>query len=140
MRPTTAQAGQQGVMLLEALIGILIFSIGILAMIGFQALAIGYSADAKYRSDASFLANEIISQIWVDRTNLANYAYPGGTAAALGPWVVKVNSYLPGSTGANAPTIAVNAATGSVDVTVRWQMPSADAARNYRAVALVANP
>ena len=135
-----SKRGQRGVMLLEALIGILIFSIGILAMVAMQGLAIGYASDAKYRTDASFLANELIGQIWLDRPNLANYAYPGGSSPALTNWVAKVNNYLPGA-GANAPTVAVNAATGEVDITIRWQPPSSTSgAHNYRTVARVSNP
>jgi len=55
---------QRGSMLLEALISILIFSIGILAIIGLQAASIKMSSDAKYRSDASFLANQLVAQMW----------------------------------------------------------------------------
>jgi type IV pilus assembly protein PilV len=140
MRAVREKCREQGVMLLEALIGILIFSIGILALVALHALAIGYASDAKYRSDASFLANELMGQIWIDRPNLATYAYPGGTAPALATWVAKVNNYLPGSGGANAPTVTVDAATGQVDITIRWQPPNADATHNYRAVARVSNP
>jgi len=45
---------QKGATLLEALMGILIFSVGILALVGMQALAIKQMTDAKYRSDAGF--------------------------------------------------------------------------------------
>lgn len=55
---------QSGVMLLEALIAILIFSLGILGVVGMQASAIAASRDAKYRSDASLLANDLIGQMW----------------------------------------------------------------------------
>ena len=140
MQPILLERGQRGVMLLEALIGILIFSVGILAMIAMHALAIGYTADAKYRSDAGFLASELIGQIWVDLPNRGNYAYPGGTSPALNNWVLKVNNYLPGSGGANAPTVVVDVATGQVDITLRWQPPSADGVRSYRAIARVSNP
>jgi len=57
---------QRGSMLLEALISILIFSIGILAIIGLQAASIKMSSDAKYRSDASLLASQYISSMWSD--------------------------------------------------------------------------
>lgn len=140
MQRTHSKLSQQGVMLLEALIGILIFSIGILSMVAMHALAIGYASDAKYRSDASFLANELIGQIWIDRSNLNNYAYPGGTAAALDPWVAKVNNYLPGSVGGNAPSVAVDLASGQVDITIRWQPPNADMAHSYRSMTRVTNP
>lgn len=135
----TPRGRQQGMMLLEALIGILLFSIGILASIAMLSKTIGQVSDAKYRIDASFLANEIISRIWVDRANLANYAYPGGTAPALATWVADVNSALPG-TAANAPTVVVDAATGQVTVTVRWQAQAAATPSNHMAIATVANP
>lgn len=127
---------EQGVMLLEALIGILIFSLGILSMIAMQGLAIGYTADAKYRSDASFLANEIISTMWMDSPNLANYVYPGGSAAPLAAWVTRAGTILPQADA----TIAVDTATGNVDVTLRWTPPNSTETRTYRTLSVVSGP
>jgi type IV pilus assembly protein PilV len=64
---------QSGMALLEALIGILIFSLGILAMIAMQAASVNAVADAQYRIEAVNAANQLLSQIWVsvDRTNAA---------------------------------------------------------------------
>ena len=140
---SAAPRRQGGVMLLEALIGILIFSVGILAMVAMQGLAIGYVSDAKYRADAAFLADEIMSMIWLDRANMANYACcsPVGSSPNLAPWVAKVNNALPGSgAAANLPSIVVDTAAGTVDITIRWQLPSADSARNYRVIATIQNP
>ena len=107
-------AKQSGVMLLEALIGILIFSIGILAVVGLQSLSVKNQADAKYRADASYLANQIIGQMWADRANLALYAHnPTPAVTTLAPptcnpistpsananvtaWTGKVSATLPG--------------------------------------------
>lgn len=130
---------QKGALLIEAMIGILIFSIGVLAVVAMQGRAIGQVSDAKYRIDASFLANEIISQIWVDRANLAAYAFPGGTASGLTTWTNKLASTLPGTT-LNPPTIAVNAASGQITVTVRWQAPKATTPSQHMAMSIVANP
>jgi len=83
MKPTPHQS-QAGMMLLEALIGILIFSIGILALVAMQARSISVLADAQYRIEAVNLSNRLLSQIWVnvDRTNdaamqasLVNFAH-----------------------------------------------------------------
>lgn len=113
---------QQGVMLLEALLGILIFSLGILAVVGMQAMAVKTVAESKYRMDAGFLANEVIGDMWVDRSNLASYAYAGGTPpAVLANWTAKVQSALPG-VAANPPAIAIDAAN-TVSVTIFWQHP-----------------
>jgi type IV pilus assembly protein PilV len=124
--PILTKAGirQKGATLLEALIGILIFSVGILALVGMQALAIKHMSDAKYRSDASFFANEIIGQMWVNRTSLGTYAYAGAGAppAAINDWVTHIQNTLPGVTAAaNLPIITVAGTT--VTVTVRWQLP-----------------
>jgi len=129
---------QQGVMLLEALIGILIFSVGILALIGMQATAMRATIDAKYRSEASFLANEIVGLMWVsDKSNLAAFATsPGSPATCPGapvcPWITRVERLLPNAIGANAPEIAI--ATNEVTVTVRWKAPGDAQASNHVAI------
>ena len=135
-RPPSRGASQRGVMLLEALIGILIFSIGILAMVGMQAAAISRVSDAKYRADASFLANSLIAQIWVDRANMANYAYPGGTAPALATWVTSVSGDLPAATAA----VAVTPASGTVAVTISWTPPNGTDTHNYQSTAQISAP
>ncbi|HEX5160460.1 MAG TPA: type IV pilus modification protein PilV [Steroidobacteraceae bacterium] len=121
---------QSGVALLEALVGILIFSIGILAMMGLQAQAIRNTVDAKYRNEAAYLANQIIGQMWVDRTNLADFDTTSGAAAAMDTWRKKVASTLPRVTvgGTNSPVIAI--AGNQATVTVFWQMPGADSVQH----------
>lgn len=121
-----SNAGQRGATLLEALLGILIFSVGILALVGMQALAIKYMSDAKYRSDAAFFANEIVGHMWVNRGALGSYAYDGTGAppVAIDGWVTSIQNGLPGVTAAaNLPTITVAGTT--VTVIVRWQIPGA---------------
>lgn len=70
MNKALTRVQQDGSVILEALIAILIFSIGILALVGMQATAISNVADAKYRSTAGFLADEIVGTMW--STRLAN--------------------------------------------------------------------
>jgi len=147
------RSSQQGVMLLEALIGILIFSLGVLALVAMQAVSISNVSNARYRTEAAFLANEIISQMWMDRgTNLANvdtYAFAGGGTAnvSLGLWVAKVNTLMPKAT-TYPPTIQINnlpVALGmpqarQVTVTVRWRAPDAITTSNHIAVGFVSDP
>jgi type IV pilus assembly protein PilV len=54
---------QSGVMLIEVLIGMLIFMIGVLGLIGLQAKSITQSMDASTRSQAAFVAQEFFSQM-----------------------------------------------------------------------------
>jgi type IV pilus assembly protein PilV len=137
---------QQGVMLIEALVGILIFSIGILAMIGMQAVAMRATIDAKYRSEASFLANEIIGTMWVDRTNLNAYATsPASPASCSSPpalgdppsctWISRVQTLLPQATGTNGPTIEISSQQATI--IVRWQRPGESTVSNHTVVAQI---
>jgi len=60
--------GQQGVALLEVLVSLLLFSLGILGLIGLQARAVSFSIDAEDRNRASLLANDVASAMWLQRT------------------------------------------------------------------------
>jgi type IV pilus assembly protein PilV len=118
---------ERGVMLIEALIAILIFSIGILAVVGMQSVAIKNVTDAKIRSDAGFLVNELMSQMWTDSGNINAYIYPGsGTIPTrLAGWITRVNARLPDATNV-PPIVAVTGGTASggvVQITVRWRLP-----------------
>jgi|APFre7841882724_1041349.scaffolds.fasta_scaffold02167_4 type IV pilus assembly protein PilV len=130
---------QQGVSLLEALISILIFAVGILAVVALQAASIRTSNDAKFRADASYLANQLVGRMWTDRANLANYAHNAtgafvcdtrvGTAvatpanASLNAWLQTVNSTLPGGSN-GAQRVVVDATTNLVTITMCWRAGS----------------
>jgi type IV pilus assembly protein PilV len=132
-RQSSAQGGERGVMLIEALVAILIFSIGILAVVGMQAIAIKDVTSAKYRSEAAFLTQELLSQMWTDNGNIGTYAYTGAGAppAKIQVWVNKVQSTLPDGanqlpsvTLTNLVPAAAAAPTGAtVQITVRWRTP-----------------
>jgi type IV pilus assembly protein PilV len=64
---------QRGVFLLEALIAILIFSLGVVGMMAMAGASVTAQSDAEYRSEAANMADQIASQIAlkVDRSNLA---------------------------------------------------------------------
>jgi len=125
----TTATRMQGVMLIEALIAILIFSIGILAIVGMQGVAIKSVTQSKYRSEAAFLVNEMLSQMWNDTGNLASYAYPGAGAvpARVTDWKARVDARLPGTADPNmAPTISItgaNAQGATVQIVVWWRLP-----------------
>lgn len=155
-RPMRGTAAQRGVALLEALIAVLVFSIGILALIGLQAFAVKSSADAKYRADASYLASQVINQVWVDQANIANYALNANAAdcaagAAPGnahpakPLIDQAAALLPGAAG-DRQRIVVNVAAdpnlatqpiNQVTVTLCWKGPQENDYHNYVATARV---
>ena len=117
---------RQGSMLLEGLIAILIFSMGILALMGLQAASIANTGEAKFRADAAFLANKVISRMWV--TNPANRVAdfsPAGTQFLA--WKTEVGDQYTGVPGGIAPTVTFTAPrpnTTNVVVTVMWRSPN----------------
>lgn len=135
-QPLNTDKAQAGVMLLEALIGILIFSLGILSLVALQATSIQLTSDAKYRTDATLLANRLIGQMWVSGGDLAalkaNFE-TGGTAYDL--WLADVSAKegLPGVVAAGAgivstlPLVTVDdtagATAGQVVITMFWRTP-----------------
>jgi type IV pilus assembly protein PilV len=148
------KTSQSGMMLIEALIAILIFSLGILGMVAMGSVAIAAQSDAQYRTEAANYANEIASEIAIDiaqnnyTASLPNYAHQpaaGGYCAFAGPastqpivanWVNRVAGVtdpkrgLPGAT-VTSQQIAVNTTPGSgfnqVTITICWQPPSSKA-------------
>jgi len=143
-----ARARQTGAMLLEVLIAILIFSFGILGIVGLQAQSIRHVNEAQYRSEAIFLANAFVSQIWADdRTSVADptyltttYSDAGGGAGYLAFY--EMVQTLPGAAlSGNAPTVTFAAGPSTtstlVTVTVFWQLPGETTPHNYSTTAVI---
>lgn len=111
--------GQSGVMLIEALVGILIFMIGILALIAMQATAIRAAGDARYRTEAVNYSNDLLGKILVNvdrssdaamtaslnafqhQTGGADCAFSGATSAT--PAVTEWAQLVTGTSGLTPP-------------------------------------
>ncbi len=63
-RTRAVPSAERGGFLLEALVGILIFTFGVIGLFALQARAIGYSSDVQYRGEAAYLANAYLSKMW----------------------------------------------------------------------------
>ena len=111
---------QQGVVLLEAMIAILLFSIGVLAVVGLQAAMIRNTSDAKYRADASYIAQQRIGTMWADPSNLGLY--------------VELNT--PVSELPNGTRTVTQPTPGQFVVTVTWQQPG-EAQHNFTTTASI---
>lgn len=118
---------QAGFILLEVLVSILIFAIGVLSIVGLQVNSIKQSSAAMYRTEASLLANDLIGKMWAaDRTPAALSTNFGPSGAAFKAWLANVNATLPGVT-ANPPTIefpGAPAPVGEVHITLSWKAPN----------------
>jgi type IV pilus assembly protein PilV len=86
MNPDPQCSSQAGMALIEAMVAMLVFAVGVLAMIGMQTLAIKTSSDAKYRADAAYLANQLIGQMWTaDRASLTTFRHYCSTPTGCAP-------------------------------------------------------
>jgi len=119
-RPTRRQ---RGVTLIEVMVAVLLFSFGMLGLVGLQARATQYSIGAEDANRASLLANEIVTTMWTSGTvNLS--------AAALAAWDARVADAASGGLPNGAGVVAVDA--GVATVTITWRPPGAADTVNHR--------
>ncbi|MEN9704670.1 MAG: hypothetical protein RLZZ393_549 [Pseudomonadota bacterium] len=116
----STRAGHRGSTLIEVLVAIMLFSVGVLALLRILAISVQDSGDIEYRAVASAIADERVGRMWVDRTNLAAYSE---TDTAI--------PQLPQGT----RTVSVNGAV--VTVTVTWRPPRALIAHSHQVVATI---
>lgn len=120
-RRAPGRRANSGVALIEALVGILIFAIGVLGIVGLQASMSKAQTSSKFRGDASYLASGLIGTMWADNiaTNLSNYTTAGcASYAPCNDWKAKIAAALPSGTTA----ITVDA-SNNVTVTIQWTVP-----------------
>ena len=125
-RHPRAGHAQRGVALIEALVSILIFSFGVLGLIGLQANAINFSENAEDRIRASVFANEISSSMWL----AGSVTVP---AAQFTTWQTQIadptHTGLPNGTVTITPTAAT---TNSADIVITWKPHTDTAATQTR--------
>jgi type IV pilus assembly protein PilV len=135
---------QSGVVLLEALIAILIFSLGIMTVVAMQATSVKLTGDAKYRSDATLAADQLVGLMWASGLTLAEIKAQFETGKPMyQAWFTDlVNSRtLPGVEIGDAtmqPQVsiidAVDATGGRVTITIFWRTPQMVAPDSHRHV------
>jgi type IV pilus assembly protein PilV len=120
---------ERGSFMLEALIAILIVAFGLLGLVGLHARVIQQVDDAQYRSEAVFMTNALIGQMWTSPmgTLSADFSSVPGTGAGYVEFRDWVQQRLPGASG-RAPTVVLTprppGAAMDVTVTVFWKPPS----------------
>lgn len=135
----SVRSRQGGFSLIEGLVAILIFSLGILALVSMQVTSIQQSSGAKYRSEASLLANQLIGQMWItDRTAATLQANFNTGGASYATWLADVQATLP-TAAASAPTVSVSGA-GVATINLFWKAPNEESsapAHRYTTVAQI---
>jgi len=118
--------------MIEVLVALLVFSLGVLGLVAIQATATRMASDARDRAVATFMADQILARMLIsDSASALSFAHlptgttpcnPGGAAstnAIVTGWLGEVGKQLP-----NAATTSqqiVVAAGGEVTVRLCWQ-------------------
>jgi type IV pilus assembly protein PilV len=111
----SSRRGQQGVALLEALIAILIFSIGLLGIVAMQAKGQQFSVDSEDRTRAALLASDLVNKMWEAKSTTiasADYTAWQSSVSATGSGLVN-----------GAGTYSVDTSSGVATVTITWKAP-----------------
>jgi len=117
---TRLQRGQRGTTMVEVLVSVLLFSLGVVALLRTLGTAVQDTGALQYRATAATVADSLIGRMWVDRSNLGTYA---GSNVAV--------PELPN--GKRTVTVAGNV----VNVDITWQAPGAATASNHHVTATI---
>lgn len=136
-RPRAGRAAQRGFTLLEALIALLVLSVGLLGLAALQARGLAYNHDAFVRSQATLLAYDMIERMRMHAVNrglseVARYVEAGGQDSAdrcddaawqstdvtleVACWKRAVERRLPNGTA----TIAAGTSASEYVITLTW--------------------
>ncbi len=92
MKPMpTSRKHQAGSFILEALVSFVVFMLGLLALLGVAALAVNQVGQSKYRNDASYLASELIGEMWINAGTPNTYI----ASPMYADWEQRVAAMLP---------------------------------------------
>jgi type IV pilus assembly protein PilV len=102
---------QKGVLMVEVLVAIVILSFGMLGLVGLQAAITASSINSEDRTQASMLADEIVTTMWLNKT----VTLP---AADITTWQTRVLASRLKATG------SVSVFAGVATVTLVWKAPT----------------
>ncbi|MGO4325608.1 hypothetical protein AB4Z48_07275 [Cupriavidus sp. 2TAF22] len=127
----------EGFALIEALVSLTLFSIGIVGLCAATLLAAKQNSQTRYRTVAQYYAAEIIGVATVDSANAACYTVPagGGCTAGTGQaiaadWLTRVKAALPSDV-PHAPSVVYDAVSGNMTVTLQWKLAGEAQEKTY---------
>ena len=116
----------KGESLISSMLSMLVFSAGIMSLLGFLTNTLIETASVEYRSKASAIASNTLVNMLIGDKSLdklkTHYAAPNG--AQYKEFLRRVQANLPGTLEEkNYPTISVGE-KGMVDIKIKWKSPS----------------
>jgi type IV pilus assembly protein PilV len=111
---------QRGTTMVEVLVSVMLFSLGVVALLRVLGTAVQDTGALQYRATAATLADSYIGRMWVDRSNLGSFAGTDVTVPEL-------------PNGKRTVTVAGNV----VNVTISWQAPGAATASSHQVTATI---
>ncbi len=128
----------RGSVLIEGLLAIVIFSFGILGLVLLLSNALRESANARYRSEASLLAADLVARAWSGDRSLAGLQQRFGNPKAdeYLQWQQRVQATLPGAVGENAPKLQIGDQR-ELTISLGWQAPGDTDAHQLRVQARI---
>lgn len=134
-----SRRSQAGFTLIEVLVSVLIFSVGILGAVGLQATAIRLSTDARQRAEATFLADQLLARMLIaDPATAATFAHhPNGTTtcaptgaastnAIVTEWLSEVTATFPRAAGNEQQIVVSGTPANEVTVKLCWKNGESD--------------
>lgn len=122
----TQKDHQRGSTLIEILVSILIFSFGLLGLVGLQSQAMQFSGDAEGTNIAAALASEISAHMFTLRTGDVS-------TTSLNPiflaWKTKVANATAGGLPNGSGNVTYAAGVATIEIT--WSAPSNPIPRRY---------
>jgi len=124
---------QSGMALLECLMALLIFSVGLLGLLGLEARVMNISMDSENRNRAAMLAGEVASQMWLNDT-------VAPTAPAILAAKANAGNQALGGLPGGVVTVTQIGTTNAADITVTWHEVSDATGQNSQLTTRVILP
>ena len=121
-RPQLRHPRQAGIALLEALLAIVIHSIGLLGTIGMQARSYSALSEASMRAEATIASERLLGIMASDQANLAQYALAANAvpSARLSAWHAATRASIPGAQVVVQVVPTSGTARTEIAITIRW--------------------